>query len=116
MSLNSAAIALLLMLPATGLAQDSKLAERDALSRLKGRQNAPVSVLEFADFQCPYCARFVREVFPRIDSAFVKTGEVQWVFVNLPLPNHQHSWMAAEAAMCAGAVSQRFWPMHDRLF
>jgi hypothetical protein len=41
---------------------------------------------------------------------------VQWVFVNLPMPSHLNAWVAAEAALCAGAVAGRFWPMHDRLF
>jgi protein-disulfide isomerase len=56
------------------------------------------------------------EVFPRIDSAYVKMGKVQWVFVNLPMPSHPNAWLASEAAMCAAAASDRFWPMHDRLF
>jgi len=99
------------------VAQDvNALLERAAASRAKGQQGAPVLVYEIADFQCPYCARFAREVFPRIDSAYVKTGKVQWIFVNLPLPNHGNAWAAAESALCAGAVSDRFWPMHDRLF
>jgi protein-disulfide isomerase len=55
-------------------------------------------------------------VFPRIDSAFVKTGKVQWFFVNMPLPNHGNAWAAAEAAMCAGAVADKFWSVHDRLY
>jgi protein-disulfide isomerase len=73
-------------------------------------------VYEIADFQCPYCARFSRDVFPRIDSAYVRTGKVQWVFVNLPLPSHYNAWPASKAALCAGAVGDRFWQMHERLF
>jgi protein-disulfide isomerase len=109
-------VAILLALATPLAAQDTKLAERAAMNRVKGNQNAGVVVYEFADFQCPYCARFAREVFPRIDSAYVKTGKVLWVFVNIPLPNHANSWAAAEAAMCAGAVAERFWPLHDKLF
>jgi protein-disulfide isomerase len=107
---------LLFILAAPLAGQNTKLAERAAMNRIKGNQNAGVVVYEFADFQCPYCARFAREVFPRIDSAYVKTGKVLWVFVNIPLPNHANSWAAAEAAMCAGAVADRFWPLHDKLF
>lgn len=92
------------------------LLEKSAVSRAKGQQGAPVMVYEIADFQCPYCARFAKDVFPRIDSAYVKTGKVQWFFVNLPLPNHGNAWVASEAALCAGAVSEKFWPMHDKLF
>lgn len=90
--------------------------DRAHASRQKGPQGAAVVVIEIADFQCPYCARFAQEVYPRIDSAYVKTGKVGWLFVNLPLPNHKHAWVAAEAAMCAGAAGNRFWPVHDRIF
>jgi len=90
--------------------------KRAAESRAKGAENAPVLVYEIADFQCPFCARFAVDVFPHIDSAYVKTGKVQWVFVNLPMPSHGNAWAASEAALCAGAVSNRFWVMHDRLF
>ena len=110
-----AVLALIACMSTPALAQD-KLTERAAMSRLKGNHNASVLVYEFADFQCPYCARFAREVFPRIDSAYVRTGKVQWIFVNLPLPNHPNAWAASETAMCAGAVSEKFWAMHDRLF
>lgn len=111
-----AMICLLLAGVAPVRAQDARLNDRAAMSRFKGNQNASVVVFEFADFQCPYCARFANEVFPRIDSAYVKTGKVQWIFVNLPLPNHSNAWTAAEAAMCAGAVNEKFWSLHDRLF
>ena len=85
-------------------------------SRSKGSAEATVLVYEIADFQCPYCARFAVDVFPQIDTAYVRTGKVQWVFVNLPMPSHRLAWAASEAALCAGAVANRFWPMHDRLF
>lgn len=92
------------------------LPERAGMSRAKGQADAKVVVLEIADFQCPFCARFAVEVYPQIDSAYVKTGKVQWVFVNMPLPNHPHAWLASEAALCAGGTGNAFWPMHDRLF
>lgn len=85
-------------------------------SRTKGSADAAVLVYEIADFQCPHCARFAIDVFPQIDSSYVKTGKVQWVFVNLPMPSHAQAWLAAEAALCAGAVADRFWLLHDRLF
>lgn len=92
------------------------LLEQASRSRVKGAEDAPVFVYEFADFQCPHCARFAIDVFPEIDSAFVQTGKVRWVFVNLPLPNHTNAWVAHEAAVCAGVVADKFWPMHDGLF
>jgi protein-disulfide isomerase len=93
-----------------------RLLNQAAESRTKGAQGAPVLVYEISDFQCPHCRKFAVEVFPQIDSAYVRTGKVQWVFVSLPMPNHLNAWVAAEAALCAGAVANRFWPVHDRLF
>jgi protein-disulfide isomerase len=90
--------------------------DRAHASRQKGKQAPALVVIEIADFQCPYCARFAEEVFPRIDSAYVKPGRIGWLFVNLPLPNHSNAWQASEAAMCAGATGNRFWAMHDRIF
>jgi protein-disulfide isomerase len=110
------ALMLVLLCSASASAQVHKTAERAAMGRLKGPQSATVTVYEIADFQCPYCARFSIEVFPRIDTAYVKAGKVKWIFVNFPLPTHANAWPAAEAAMCAGGVGERFWPMHDRLF
>lgn len=92
------------------------LLERAAESRTRGSPDAPLLVYEIADFQCPFCAQFAQDVFHQIDSAYVSTGRVQWVFVNLPMPSHRRAWIATEAALCAGAVSDRFWVMHDRLF
>jgi protein-disulfide isomerase len=97
-------------------AQEDPLLQRGSASRAKGLENAQVFVYEFADFQCPHCARFAIEVFPRIDSAFVRTGKVHWIFVNLPLHTHPNAWLAHEAAVCAGAIADKFWAMHDRLF
>jgi len=90
--------------------------EAAALARARGSEGAHVVVFEIADFQCPYCASFAADVFPRIDSAYVRTGRVQWVYVNLPLPAHREAWGAAEAALCAGAVAERFWELHDVLY
>ena len=61
-------------------------------SRSKGSANAPILVYEIADFQCPFCARFAVDAFPDIDSAYIKTGKVQWVFVNLPMPSHTQAY------------------------
>lgn len=109
-------LALLLALAGPAAAQESPLLERAGMSRAKGQQAAKVVVLELADFQCPYCGQFALNVYPRIDSAYVKTGKIQWVFVNMPLHIHQNAWVASEAAMCAGGAGSAFWAMHDRLF
>ena len=102
--------------PARAQNDPAAMYERASLSRSRGKDTAPLFVYEFADFQCPHCARFALDVFPRIDSAYVKTGKVHWVFVNLPLPTHRNAWLAHEAAVCGGAVADRFWAMHDRIY
>jgi protein-disulfide isomerase len=120
-SIALAALVPLALSPAHAAAQQVesphvRLLTQAADSRTKGAAGAPVLVYEISDFQCPYCRKFATEVFPQIDSAYIRTNKVQWVFVSLPMPNHLNAWVAAEAALCAGAVAGRFWPMHDRLF
>ncbi len=97
-------------------AQDEAATRRASDARVKGAEEAPVTVFELADFQCPFCRRFTHEVLPRIDSAYVATGKVRWIYVNYPLPNHTYAWPAAEAAMCVGAAGGDFWRAHDSLF
>ena len=81
----------------------------------KGDKNAKVILIEFADYQCPFCARFERETFPRIDEAYVITGKVKFIFRNFPLKSHPDAFKAAETAICAGEQG-KFWAMHSRLF
>jgi protein-disulfide isomerase len=113
-----AGVVLAATLPANPVfAQDRQPApDRASSSRTKGEEGALLFVYEFSDFECTHCARFATEVFPRIDSAFVRSGKVRWVFVNLPVPTHENAWIAHEAAVCAGAVGDKFWAMHDKLF
>jgi protein-disulfide isomerase len=93
---------------------DSLRAAADA-GRLKGSPDAPVTIIEVSDFQCPYCRQWALETYPQIDSAYIQTGRARLLFINYPLPNHAQAWAASEAAMCAG-VQGRFWEMHDRIF
>ncbi|MGQ9586076.1 MAG: DsbA family protein [Anaerolineae bacterium] len=81
----------------------------------KGSLDAPVLIEEFSDFQCPYCAMYVRETFPQIDKKYIETGKVRYIFRQLPLSFHRNALPAAEASLCA-ADQGKFWPMHDRLF
>lgn len=114
-----AATAVLLLTASIGAAAQQSAEEltraADA-SRSRGVEDAPVVVYEVADFQCPYCGRFSREVFPKVDSAYIQTGKVRWIFINYPVASHPRAWAAAEAALCAGAVGDAFWAMHDHLF
>jgi protein-disulfide isomerase len=79
------------------------------------RGSGQIALVEFADFECPFCGRHAREVEPMIRKAFVDTGVVREVFVNLPLPIHSHAGPASEAAVCAGNQG-KFWEMYDALF
>ena len=86
----------------------------DAL--FKGEKNAKVTLIEFADYQCPFCARFYRETFPQIQENYIFTGKVKFFFRNFPLErSHPQAFKAAVAANCAGEQG-KFWAMHDRLF
>lgn len=82
---------------------------------VQGDANAKLAILEFSDFQCPYCGKYAKETYQQLKGEFVAAGKVKYVFVNLPLSSHQYARGAAEAAECAH-VQGRFWPMHDRLF
>lgn len=89
--------------------------ERADRSRVRGDSAAPVQLFEIADFQCQYCAQYYRETYPAIDSLYVETGDVRYVFITYPNANHPRAWPAVEAAFCAGAAG-KFWEMHDLLF
>ena len=82
----------------------------------KGAASAKVAIVEFSDFQCPFCARFARDTYPEIVKNYVESGKVRYVWRDLPLESiHPNALKAAEAAHCAGEQS-RFWEMHDVLF
>ena len=81
----------------------------------KGTENAKVVMIEFTDFQCPYCGRFARDIFPDLEHDFIDTHKIRYVLHNLPLPGHPFARNAAVAAECAG-LQERYWDMHDRLF
>ena len=106
------------MLLAAAVIVSSGSAQNDdpLAARSKGAPNAPVTVYEMADFQCPACRMFTVTVLPTIDREFVQTGKVRWVFINLPLTSiHPNAVAAAEVAMCA-ARQGHFWPAHDALY
>ncbi|HWA16119.1 MAG TPA: thioredoxin domain-containing protein [Gemmatimonadales bacterium] len=93
-------------------------AEQDPLiaQRTKGKPDAPITVYEMSDFQCPWCRKQALEVLPALDKEFISTGKVKWVFLNLPITSlHPNAAAAAEFAMCA-AKADKFWPVHDLLF
>jgi hypothetical protein len=82
---------------------------------LQGSPSAKVAVIEYLDFECPYCGKFARETLPALDAGYIRTGKVLLAVRHYPLPNHQLAVKAAEAAECAGEQG-KFWEMHLRLF
>jgi len=80
-----------------------------------GDSNAKVILVEFSDFECPYCARHFKQTYPEIKSNYIDKGIVKLVFKNYPLPFHSSAQKAAEGAECAKEQG-KFWEMHDKLF
>lgn len=82
---------------------------------VRGDPNAPVTVIEFADFECPGCAQFALVTEPDVMSRLVDMGEVQFRFMDFPLDIHPNAPAAHNAAHCANEQG-RFWEMHDAIF
>lgn len=99
---------------------------------IKGDEDAPVTIIEFSDFECPYCGAFYgsheglisqfkqrdpswEPAYPKIIEEYVETGKVRYVMRDLPLNFHRYAQKASEAAECAGE-QDKFWEMHDILF
>lgn len=82
---------------------------------VKGEKDAKVTIVEFSDFQCPYCARHATETLPQIDKNYIQTGKVRYIFHHFPLSFHEFAQKAAEASMCANDQG-KFWEMHDKIF
>jgi protein-disulfide isomerase len=79
---------------------------------VRGSADAPVQIVEFADFECPYC----QQIQPVVDKVLADyKGRVSYAFKDFPLPNHAHAQKAAEAAHCAQAQG-KYWEFHDLLF
>jgi len=81
---------------------------------VRGRADAPVTIVEFSDYQCPYCRRFQAEAWPRLKRKYVDSGKVRFIVRDLPLDFHSAARPAAEVAHCAGEQG-KFWPMHEAL-
>ena len=81
-----------------------------------GDINAPVTILEFSDFQCPYCGVFYEQTLPSLREKYINTGKVRFVYRNFPLISiHENSLLAAQAAEAAGEQG-KYWEMHDLLY
>lgn len=101
-------------LAAAALPPGTPLSIANAASR--GNAKAKLTLVEFSDFECPFCGRYSRDTYSQIQREYVDTGKVRYVFRHLPLENlHPQAFGAAVAGECA-RVQGKFWEMHDRLF
>lgn len=82
---------------------------------IEGKSSAKVTMVEFGDFQCPFCQSFTQNTLPQIKSQYIDTGKVKLIFRHFPLPFHVNAQISAVAAECANQQG-KFWPYHDLLY
>jgi protein-disulfide isomerase len=79
-----------------------------------GSKDAPLTMVEFTDFQCPFCQRFHVQTFAELKKNYIDTGKLRFVSRDLPLDFHPNALQAAQAGRCAGEQGQ-FWAMRERM-
>ena len=80
-----------------------------------GSANATITLIEFTDYQCPFCSRHFNQTYEQIKKDYIDTGKVKFYLRDFPLGFHPNAQKAAEAARCAGDQG-KYWEMHDALF
>ncbi len=80
-----------------------------------GDEDATVTVIEFTDYQCPFCSRHFEQTVPQIIKNYVETGKAKYVVRDFPLSFHGNAHLASEATECAGEEG-KFWEMHNKIF
>ena len=80
----------------------------------KGDPAAKLAIIEYADFQCPFCRRFEHDIYPQLRDSYVSTGKLKFFHRDMPLAFHQGAMPAARAVHCA-TEQGKFWEMHDSL-
>lgn len=104
------------LLPPPPIEQVTPFALNIANAPTKGSSAAKIAVVEFSDFECPYCGRHAQTVYPQLQRQYIDNGTLMYVFRHFPLQKlHPNAFKAAEAAECARDQG-KFWEMHDRLF
>ena len=113
------AVALILILPTlkpVGTIVDAGKINRPQVNfNAMGDPNAPVKIIEYSDFQCPYCARFVKDTEQQLIDTYIATGKVYFEYHSFGEFIGTESARAAEAAYCAGDQG-KFWELHDTIF
>jgi protein-disulfide isomerase len=91
----------------------AKIKDLTGVSML-GSKNAPLTIVEFTDYQCPYCQRFHMTAFTELKKAYIDTGKVRFFSKDMPLDFHPNAMRAAMAARCAGEQG-KFWELRDTM-
>ncbi len=82
----------------------------------KGDRDAPITILEFSDYQCPFCRRHANDTLPTLTEKYISTGKLKYVMRENPLENiHPRAMRASQAALCANDEG-KYWEMHDQIF
>jgi len=85
-------------------------------SPVKGKPDATVTLVEYSDYQCPFCARHYRQVMPTLEKEYIETGKLKFVMRENPIPSlHRNAVNASKAAVCAGGQG-KYWEMHNLMF
>jgi protein-disulfide isomerase len=100
--------------PPPGQAQDQRVKLNSTAGYSLGRADAPLTLVEFTDLQCPYCNRWTTQVFAQLKATYIDTGKVRFVTRDFPLDFHASALPAARAARCAGEQG-KFWEMREAL-
>ena len=79
-----------------------------------GIESAKLIVVEFTDYQCPFCGRYTRETFPEVRKQYIDKGQIRYAVIDQPLPIHPEAAKAAEASHCAEDQG-KFWEMHEAM-
>ena len=105
--------------PKTGTAQIASNPDSIEISAdddpFLGPRDAKITIIEFSDFQCPFCRSFWRDSLPQIKEKYIDRGKVKFVYRDFPLDFHPASMPAAQGGECAREQS-RFWEFHDKIF
>jgi protein-disulfide isomerase len=95
---------------------DQQTLVRMAQGVSRGSEDAPMTILEFGDFQCPSCRIFATGIKPQVELAWIESGDARFVYYDFPLVGiHPHAFLAARAGRCAEEQGE-FWAYHDVLY
>lgn len=84
----------------------------------RGDEDAKVTIVEFSDYECPFCGRYFQQTYGQLKTDYIDTGKVRYVFRDFPLSFHQNAMPAALAAECIKEKGgdEAYWKMHDKMF